>query len=776
MMWIAILFVLAGLAALSGVYVIYGQFKTVQEKQAWLLFGAAFLVYALLMGVFAYRVWNSAFAWEELVGGSAALIFSTLMLVVILRMKDRMRTMAQSEELSREEQRLYRTIIENLPSPVVFKDREMIYRAANPCYGNFLGKTELEMLGKKDSDFFPRPQANAFLRSDEQVLQQQVEQVDEQEVTGLTGKKWLELTRRPVPDHNGGVSGVLVFGRDITDRKRLEAQVDELKNLIQNLNQEKQKILDDKRQLLDYQKDLLNFARLLVSIAGHFIISNPEHSNEDIQRSLRLIGTQIGVDHCEILVFDNNTGCLNVIYEWVAKGIPDREPKITSYSNPPWVNLAQMQVFQVSDSTHLPPDAHDVAEFMQNQGIASFTVVPLVTNRLAIGYLWLDSIHNRPGWNNEMQDLLRMTGQILVNALERRKTIEEMIDAQENAQKRLASLEQHDLENSLLNELGDLLQVCRTVDEAYPVIARYTQQLVPVGSGALYLVRDLDDPVERVAAWGDPAPAELELVFNECWALRRGRLHMVQDSRKDLNCAHLKTPLPPKYLCIPLIAQGETIGLLHLRPAKGETANLNAHLEDYQRVSQVIAEHIALALSNLSLRDKLRSQAIRDPLTGLYNRRYMEETLEREIRRAVRHASPVSVIMFDIDHLKQINDKYGHDAGDVVLKILGDLLIKLFRGEDVPCRYGGDEFTIVLPEASVSEAFRRAEQFRDTFKKTDFVYEGHHFSPLTLSLGIAAYPDHGASVERLLQTADAASYSAKVQGRDRVMIGGSVEE
>ncbi len=775
-MWIAIFYVLASLVALYGVYTLYGQFKTGSENRAWLMFGAALVFYILLMGVLAYRTWKREAAWDDLASGFAALVFSILIVVVVLRIKAWIEDLVETEKQSCKEQELYRSIIENLPTPVVFKDREMIYRAANPCYGTFLGKTELEMLGKKDSDFFPRPQANAFLRSDEQVLQQQIEQVDEQEVMGLSGKKWLELTRRPVSDNNGGISGVLVFGRDITDRKRLESQLDEQKFLIQNLSNEKQQILEDKRQTLGFQKDLLNFARLLVSISGHFIVSNPEHANEDIQRSLRLIGSHIGVDRCEILVFDNNTGCLNVAHEWVAKGVADREPKMTSYLNPPWVNLVQMQVFQVPNSTYLPPDAHDVAEFMQTQGIKSFTAVPLITNRLVIGYLWLDSIHGRPVWNNEMQDLLRTAGQILVNALERRKTIEELIDAQEDAQKRLASLEQHGLENALLNELGDLLQVCRTVDEAYPVIARYTQQLVPVGSGALYLVRDLEDPVERVAAWGDPAPVETELAFNECWALRRGRLHMVQDSRKDLNCAHLKAPLPPKYLCIPLIAQGETIGLLHLRPAKGETASLNAHLEDYQRVSQVIAEHIALALSNLSLRDKLRSQAIRDPLTGLYNRRYMEETLEREIRRAVRHASPVSVIMFDIDRLKQINDKYGHDAGDAVLKILGDLLIKFFRGEDVPCRYGGDEFTIVLPEASVSEAFRRAEQFRETFKRTDFVYEGRTLSPLTLSLGIAAYPDHGASVERLLQTADSAAYTAKLQGRDRVMIGGFVEE
>ncbi len=110
------------------------------------------------------------------------------------------------------------------------------------------------------------------------------------------------------------------------------------------------------------------------------------------------------------------------------------------------------------------------------------------------------------------------------------------------------------------------------------------------------------------------------------------------------------------------------------------------------------------------------------------------------------------------------------------LKSLGNLMMKTFRGEDVPCRFGGDEFTIILPEATVSDAFRRAEQFREAFKRLDFEHEGKHFGPLTLSLGISAYPDHGSSVERLLQIADAAAYAAKAQGRDRVMIGGAPEE
>jgi diguanylate cyclase (GGDEF)-like protein len=188
-----------------------------------------------------------------------------------------------------------------------------------------------------------------------------------------------------------------------------------------------------------------------------------------------------------------------------------------------------------------------------------------------------------------------------------------------------------------------------------------------------------------------------------------------------------------------------------------------------------VAEFVALALSNLNLRDSLRSQAIRDPLTGLFNRRYMEETLEREVRRASRHKTAVGVIMFDVDKLKPVNDRFGHDAGDSLLKSVGGELLRLFRGEDVACRFGGDEFTIVLPEASLADVWRRAEQMRDAVKHLDVSYEGSKLGPVTLSIGVAAYPDHGQTGERVLLSCDAAAYAAKAEGGDRIMVGRAEE-
>ncbi|MCX8061140.1 MAG: GGDEF domain-containing protein [Anaerolineales bacterium] len=193
-------------------------------------------------------------------------------------------------------------------------------------------------------------------------------------------------------------------------------------------------------------------------------------------------------------------------------------------------------------------------------------------------------------------------------------------------------------------------------------------------------------------------------------------------------------------------------------------------MEETSKIGVSIAEHVAPALSNLNLRDKLRSQAIRDPLTGLFNRRYMEETLDREIRRAARHKYSVGVIMIDIDQMKPINDRYGHDAGDVVLRQFGGLMRKTFRGEDVACRYGGDEFMIIMPEASLSDVWQKAENLREMIKRTQFEYDGKLIGPVTVSIGVAAYPELGSTVERLIQVSDAAAYLAKREGGDRVMI------
>jgi diguanylate cyclase (GGDEF)-like protein len=188
------------------------------------------------------------------------------------------------------------------------------------------------------------------------------------------------------------------------------------------------------------------------------------------------------------------------------------------------------------------------------------------------------------------------------------------------------------------------------------------------------------------------------------------------------------------------------------------------------RLAVTVAEQFALALANLRLRETLRGQSIRDPLTGLFNRRYMEETLDRELRRAERERRALSLILLDIDRFKSFNDTFGHEAGDTVLASLGALLRSTLRAGDVACRYGGEEFVLILPAASLADAHRRAEEIRESIRGLRVSLGGRPLEAVRCSMGVAAFPEHGEEGDALLRAADAALYRAKGEGRDQVVL------
>jgi diguanylate cyclase (GGDEF)-like protein len=335
-------------------------------------------------------------------------------------------------------------------------------------------------------------------------------------------------------------------------------------------------------------------------------------------------------------------------------------------------------------------------------------------------------------------------------------------------------LEQHNSKMVMLNEMGDLLQSCTTVEEAYKIIGQLGQRLFPEESGALYMINNSKNIVETSVVWGINPPEQDLFTLDDCWALRRGRIHLLNESGLELPCPHLKGRILPAALCIPMTAQGETMGILHLQnpPAKSnQTKDEKAVISEiHLQLAEAMADTVALALANLKLRTSLFHQSIRDPLTSLFNRRYLEETLEREIHRAARLQRSVAVIMLDIDHFKRFNDTYGHDAGDVLLRELGIFLKKQIRGGDFACRYGGEEFALIFPEASLKDIRQRTEKLREDIKNISVQHNGRPLESITLSLGVAIFPDHGTTGNTLLQAADAALYEAKHNGRDRVVI------
>ncbi len=346
-------------------------------------------------------------------------------------------------------------------------------------------------------------------------------------------------------------------------------------------------------------------------------------------------------------------------------------------------------------------------------------------------------------------------------------------EANEKLSNWIAELEQRNREMILMGELGGQLQICQNKDEICAISSQYIQKICPDSHGAIYIINSSKNLAEGMAFWGDPVFTEPVFLPSNCWATRRSRPHLIDKDHPGLRCEHINGPDNCQYLCVPMMAQGEIMGILHLNHLESALEKQKRSLLYTQHKVQLVmnlAEDIALALSNLKLRETLRDQSIRDVFTGLFNRRYMEETLTRELHRAEREQVPIGVIMFDIDHFKNFNDVSGHDAGDALLRELGVYMKTNVRGGDIVCRYGGEEFFVVLLNSNLENTRIRAEEFRRGVKDLLVYHLGKPLGKCTISLGVASYPQHGLTPEALIKSADNALYRAKNEGRDRVVI------
>jgi diguanylate cyclase (GGDEF)-like protein len=353
---------------------------------------------------------------------------------------------------------------------------------------------------------------------------------------------------------------------------------------------------------------------------------------------------------------------------------------------------------------------------------------------------------------------------------ERGHAQEELSVAHDRLKSSMRELESRNREAGTLSEMADLLQSCFTLEEAAGVIAASAQKLFHGFSGALLVFSASRNVLEATTTWGPSSPAERVFSPNDCWALRRGRLHHSVGDDGAVRCSHFGVGSRLPSLCTPLMAHGETLGILCLVTEANGSAGLQSSISEFSvKLAVSVAEQAALSFANLKLREKLRYQSIRDPLTGLFNRRYLDESLERELPNAVRKNRSLGIIMLDVDRFKKFNDMFGHDAGDTVLRELGDYLAKFIRRGDLACRYGGEEFTLILSECSLEDTRRRAEELRTSFQQLSIKHRDIVLGKVTLSLGIAVLPDHGTTAVELLAAADGALLRAKEEGRDRVL-------
>ena len=356
----------------------------------------------------------------------------------------------------------------------------------------------------------------------------------------------------------------------------------------------------------------------------------------------------------------------------------------------------------------------------------------------------------------------------LVREIRRRAQAEKQAaEANDQLKVALDRVEHRSNELRALSNFGSMLQSCSRAEEAWQLTEKLLAVLMPDVAGSLYRIDNMHVHAERAAQWGAAPSASAEIIaIGDCWALRRGQPH-VADPVRGARCTHPgvgpDAVAPATDLCLPLVAQGSQLGLLCLSGA-------GTVLAEHHDIIETAAEKLSMALANLSLQDRLRQQSIRDPLTGLFNRRYLEESTPRELTRCVRRGLPLSLLMLDIDHFKAFNDVHGHAGGDAVLAQFGKLLQAMTRGEDIACRYGGEEFTLILPEADIDAASARAEEIRVAVEAMQVPYLGKLLPQVTVSIGVAGTPAHGQTPETLLQAADKALYQAKRAGRNRIAI------
>ena len=321
---------------------------------------------------------------------------------------------------------------------------------------------------------------------------------------------------------------------------------------------------------------------------------------------------------------------------------------------------------------------------------------------------------------------------------------------------------------TMLAKLGELLQSCISRDEVFAAALGFAPKIFPAARGAMALLNASRSLTEVIGSWTDCQLPAMEFEPTACWALRTGHTHLVVAGDSTAPCAHA-AGVKNTYLCIPILAQGETLGIVHLQ-ATDEALQLNASELSFKTT---FAAQVGLSIANIRLREALRTQSVRDALTGLYNRRYLEEVLDREVRRAARAAQSLGLLMIDLDHFKSFNDTYGHEAGDAVLRETGLSLTKGIRAEDFVCRFGGEEFVVILPTADLEASCARAERLRLKMKELTILHQGRSMGMLTISVGVAVFPEHAMSPKELMAAADAAMYEAKRGGRDQVVVASS---
>jgi len=369
-------------------------------------------------------------------------------------------------------------------------------------------------------------------------------------------------------------------------------------------------------------------------------------------------------------------------------------------------------------------------------------------------------------------------GVLVRDALFRRKAQEET----ERSNQRLAEsnselastirmMQDRALEAKLLGQARDQLQLSSANKDAHDITVYFVSKLLPESSGSLCMINNSRQMIETRASWGGNTSMLEAFPLDGCCGMRSGQPRWFTPETSALHCEHFAGPPPERYVCLPLMAHGETLGVLVVEYTGVERGEL---IERNLPALRDLLQLASMTVASINLRNKLENQSIRDSLTGLFNRHFMEISLERELRRATRRNSSMAVFMIDADNFKLFNDTFGHKAGDTVLRAVADRFLSSVRSEDIVCRYGGEEFVIILPDITAEKAGERAQEVRAAIQALRVSEGGQTLGPVTVSIGVAMYPEDGRMIEALMQAADRSLYVAKNNGRNQVVFAGQL--
>ncbi|MEO5886190.1 MAG: diguanylate cyclase [Anaerolineales bacterium] len=736
----------------------------------------------------------------------------------------------QAEDTLAVQHDLLQALMDNIPDSIYFKDTNSRFTRINRAQVQVLGITSPEdAIGKTDSDFFQSAElVQSFQDEEQRMIETGEPLIDHFEFNPTPDGKprWFLSTKVPIKNPDGEVIGIVGISHDITAQKQTEdalreaeikyrALVEHLPAIVY-LDQYDPTISAGYRPIyispqvetvLGYQPvefiedpdlwpSLLHpddRERVLAAEAWHYEAGNFLHQEYHVTAR---DGHVVSLREEAVLIRDEASGrvfsqgiLLDITMHKeaeVALRQSEERFKLISWAttdvvwdwdlqtNQVWWGGGLQRIFHYSPETeqtdhtwwhdHIHPDDRAKVDHSTNQALDGGMEFWSKEYRFQrVDGTYADIMDRAYIIRDTAGKATRMIG-AMMDITERKYMESSLRQSNEKMGQFLNELQERNRDTTLLNEMSHLLQGCSSAQEAFGIIADLSNQLFPRTAGALYLLNEPRTQVSTVASWGELPSASPMFTAENCRALRRSPTRLLNEDRPGTCCLHFAQP-PGITYCLPIRVQGEILGIFHLQSTSEE--NLS---ENKRQLAHSVVERSEMALSNLKLREALLEQSIRDPLTELYNRRYMEGALNQQLSRVTRQLHPLGLIMIDIDHFKNFNDTHGHAAGDALLRELGKLLQSHIRGGDVACRYGGEEFLLIMPDASLEAAHQRAKQLQQEAKGLRVQDAGQSLHGITLSLGVAIYPEHGRSIDSVLRAADAALYRAKQEGRDRVAV------